>query len=91
MEQQHGHAVSVDFGLEFSPIEPVPEQVIVVRRRSVLHQSDLGHEVSVVCFHVADHGEVPSGISDVHVDDLPVLGGRLVRGEIFKLFKSLYS
>lgn len=77
MEQQHGHTVSVDFGLEFSPVEPVSEYVVIDWKRSVLYQRDLRHEILRVGFYIADDREVPSGIRDVYIDDLSVFAGRL--------------
>lgn len=77
MEEQHCDPVSVDLRLEFSPIEPVPEHVIVVRPMPVLNQCDLGHEILVVGLDVADDGEVPPGVRDVHVDDFAILARRL--------------
>jgi len=77
MKQQHRQTMSVDFRLEFPPVEPVPEHVVIVRPRPMLYQRHLGHEVFRVRFDIADHGEVPPGIRDVHVDDFTVLAGRL--------------
>jgi len=84
MKQQHRQTMSVDFRLEFPPVEPVPEHVVIVRPRPVQHQRHLRHEVFRVRFDIAHDGEVPPGIRDVHVDDFTVLAGCLQTKSVLK-------
>lgn len=77
MKHQHSHTMSIDFGLKFSPIEPVSKYIVIKWKCSMLYQCHLRHKIFRVCFNITDDREVSSGVCDIYVDDLSVFAGCL--------------